>query len=47
MMSKEGLESVIKAAERSLSSVPKSSSKWVDLQKDLAEAARTMSSLLL
>lgn len=47
MMSKEGLESVIKAAERSLSSVPKSSCKWVDLQKDLAEAARTMSSLLL
>lgn len=47
MMSLDGLNRVIKGAEQSLSTVPKSDNKWIELQKDLAEAARTMSSLSL
>ena len=38
LMGVDGLQSVITAATEKLSSVPETSDKWVDIQKDLARA---------
>jgi hypothetical protein len=42
LMDEEGLQRVMAAAERKLFAVPKTSDKWIDLQKDLSEAYRTL-----
>jgi len=38
LMAPEGLQAVVRAAESQLSNVPKSSSKWKDLEQDMSEA---------
>ncbi len=47
MITLEGLQKVIDSAENDLKSVSKDDSKWIELQVDLADAARTLSSFAL
>lgn len=42
LMTEEGLLRVMAAAEAKLSNVPKTSDKWLDLNRDLREAKRTL-----
>ena len=42
LMDGNGLHRVVKAAQDQLSSVAKSSDKWVDIQRDMREADRTL-----
>jgi hypothetical protein len=42
LMTEEGLQRVMAAAEEKLSTVPKTSDKWIDLERDLRDAYRTL-----
>ena len=42
LMDDGGLQRVVQAAEKKLALTPKTSDKWIDLQRDIREAQRTM-----